>query len=56
LERKFVAEDTGNDRKLMLQMQIFTPEAVMVDSLPESVRGAGGFGSTGGFGQILNTI
>jgi dUTP pyrophosphatase len=26
------------------------PEVVVVDALEESVRGAGGFGSTGGFG------
>jgi len=27
--------------------QIYTPEIVEVDQLEESVRGAGGFGSTG---------
>lgn len=31
-------------------MQIAMPEVVVVESLEESVRGAGGFGSTGGFG------
>jgi dUTP pyrophosphatase len=30
--------------------RIYNPEVVVVDKLPESVRGAGGFGSTGGFG------
>lgn len=28
-------------------MQIYTPEVVVVEELEESVRGAGGFGSTG---------
>lgn len=28
------------------------PEVVVVEKLEESVRGAGGFGSTGGFGGI----
>jgi dUTP pyrophosphatase len=30
--------------------QIVMPEVVVVERLEESVRGAGGFGSTGGFG------
>lgn len=30
--------------------QIVMPEVVVVEKLEESVRGAGGFGSTGGFG------
>src|SRR5689334_14986950 len=30
--------------------QIVMPEVVVVQKLEESVRGAGGFGSTGGFG------
>lgn len=30
--------------------RIYTPEVVVVEKLEESVRGAGGFGSTGGFG------
>lgn len=28
-------------------MQIYTPEVEVVEELAESVRGAGGFGSTG---------
>lgn len=28
-------------------MQIYTPEVAVVEELEESVRGAGGFGSTG---------
>ena len=30
--------------------KIVMPEVVVVEKLAESVRGAGGFGSTGGFG------
>lgn len=30
--------------------KISTPEVVEVDSLDETLRGSGGFGSTGGFG------
>lgn len=37
-------------------MQIYTPEVVVVEQLEESVRGAGGFGSTGGFGGVLPPI
>lgn len=33
--------------------RIYTPEVVEVAELEESVRGAGGFGSTGGFGENL---
>ena len=31
--------------------KIVMPNVVVVDELEESVRGAGGFGSTGGFGS-----
>jgi dUTP pyrophosphatase len=34
-------------RKLTSSIQIYTPEVVEVEQLEESVRGAGGFGSTG---------
>jgi dUTP pyrophosphatase len=34
-------------------LQIAMPEVVVVEKLEESVRGAGGFGSTGGFGGAL---
>ena len=30
--------------------RIYTPNVVVVEKLEESVRGDGGFGSTGGFG------
>ncbi|WPH02681.1 Hypothetical protein R9X50_00554700 [Acrodontium crateriforme] len=36
--------------------RIYTPEVVVVEQLDETVRGAGGFGSTGGFGGILPSI
>jgi len=36
--------------------QIYTPEVVVVQELEETVRGAGGFGSTGGFGGTLPGI
>lgn len=31
----------------VLTIQIYTPEVAVVEELEESVRGAGGFGSTG---------
>lgn len=37
-------------------LQIYTPEVVVVEELEETVRGAGGFGSTGGFGGSLPGI
>ena len=36
-----------------MSRQIYTPEVAVVQELPQSVRGAGGFGSTGGFNTIL---
>ena len=33
--------------------RIYTPDVVVVAELEETVRGAGGFGSTGGFGSVL---
>ncbi|KAL2357709.1 dUTPase-like protein [Cryomyces antarcticus] len=35
--------------------RIYTPEIVVVEALAESVRGAGGFGSTGGFAGVTVT-
>jgi dUTP pyrophosphatase len=32
--------------------RIYTPEVVVVEKLEASVRGAGGFGSTGGFATV----
>lgn len=31
----------------MLAMQIYTPDVMVVEELEESLRGSGGFGSTG---------
>ena len=31
----------------LMDAQIYTPDVVVVEELEESVRGAGGFGSTG---------
>jgi dUTP pyrophosphatase len=39
-----------------IHLQIFTPDVVVVQELEETVRGAGGFGSTGGFGGALPGI
>jgi len=36
--------------------KIATPEVMVVEQLAESVRGAGGFGSTGGFGSVLSAM
>ena len=36
--------------------QIYTPEVLVVDQLPDSVRGAGGFGSTGGFANTIPPV
>lgn len=44
-------EVAEGDRVAQLVLErIYTPEVVEVAELEESVRGAGGFGSTGGFG------
>lgn len=41
------------DRVAQLVLErIYTPEVVEVAELEESVRGTGGFGSTGGFGIV----
>ncbi|UZJ54207.1 hypothetical protein CBS101457_003527 [Exobasidium rhododendri] len=34
--------------------RIETPEVEVVEDLDETTRGAGGFGSTGGFGSVIN--
>lgn len=38
--------------------RIYTPDVVEVAELEDSVRGAGGFGSTGGFGgeKLITTV
>lgn len=46
------------DRVAQLILErIYTPEVLEVDELEESVRGAGGFGSTGGFAsQVAQAV
>lgn len=47
------------DRVAQLILErIYTPEVVEVAELEDSVRGAGGFGSTGGFGgeKLTTTV
>ncbi|GAB7364423.1 hypothetical protein MBLNU230_g4964t1 [Neophaeotheca triangularis] len=47
-------EVQAGDRIAQLILEVIvTPEVMVVDKLPETVRGAGGFGSTGGFGAPL---
>lgn len=38
---------TVDPNGLLSFLQIYTPEVKVVDELEESIRGAGGFGSTG---------
>ncbi|KAF1349287.1 dUTP diphosphatase [Lizonia empirigonia] len=44
------AVKTGDRIAQLIVEKIAMPEVVVVEKLEESVRGAGGFGSTGGFG------
>ncbi|GAB7356678.1 hypothetical protein MBLNU459_g7391t1 [Dothideomycetes sp. NU459] len=47
----------AGDRVAQLIIErIYTPEVVVVEQLPDSVRGAGGFGSTGGFNTVLPAV
>lgn len=45
----FAVSEGDRVAQLVLE-RIYTPEVLEVAELEESVRGAGGFGSTGGFG------
>lgn len=51
-ENDFQVERGERVAQLILE-RIWTPEVLVVQELEESVRGAGGFGSTGGFGGSL---
>lgn len=42
--------NTGDRIAQLVLERIFTPDVAVVEELSETVRGAGGFGSTGGFG------
>ena len=48
-EVDFEIKEGDRIAQLILE-RIYNPEVLVVEKLPESVRGAGGFGSTGGFG------
>ncbi|CAK4030853.1 Deoxyuridine 5 -triphosphate nucleotidohydrolase [Lecanosticta acicola] len=50
------AHAAGYDLYASKEAVIYTPEVLVVDQLEETVRGAGGFGSTGGFGGTLPNI
>ncbi|KAI6902111.1 hypothetical protein KC334_g7798, partial [Hortaea werneckii] len=47
---------SDTDFKVAVGERIYTPDVVVVPELEQTVRGAGGFGSTGGFGGILPGI
>ncbi|KAF2432869.1 dUTPase [Tothia fuscella] len=47
---------TGDRIAQLIIERIYTPEVAVVEKLDESVRGAGGFGSTGGFGAAINGV
>ena len=40
-------QELGDNRRKTNDRQIYTPDVEVVEELEESVRGAGGFGSTG---------
>lgn len=49
-DRSLCTVKQGDRVAQLILERIVTPEVEEVDSLAETVRGAGGFGSTGGFG------
>ncbi|KAF4555983.1 Deoxyuridine 5'-triphosphate nucleotidohydrolase [Elsinoe fawcettii] len=54
-EEAFEVNEGDRIAQLIVE-KIYTPEVAVVEKLSESVRGAGGFGSTGGFGTTLPPI
>ena len=48
--------DVGERVAQLIIERIYTPDVLVVEQLEETVRGAGGFGSTGGFGGTLPGI
>jgi dUTP pyrophosphatase len=48
-EVDFAIKEGDRIAQLVIE-RIYTPDVVVVEKLEASVRGAGGFGSTGGFG------
>jgi dUTP pyrophosphatase len=51
-EVDFTIKEGDRIAQLIIE-RIYTPDVVVVEKLEESVRGASGFGSTGGFGGSL---
>ena len=51
-ENDFAIKRGDRIAQLILE-RIYTPDVAVVEKLAETVRGGGGFGSTGGFGNIL---
>lgn len=50
-ETDFPIKEGDRIAQLIIE-RIYTPDVAVVEKLDESVRGAGGFGSTGGFGVV----
>jgi dUTP pyrophosphatase len=48
-DQDFAIKEGDRIAQLIIE-RIYNPEVVVVEKLPETVRGLGGFGSTGGFG------
>jgi len=48
-DNDFTIKEGDRIAQLVIE-RIYTPEVVVVEKLEATVRGAGGFGSTGGFG------
>ncbi|GAB7341435.1 hypothetical protein MBLNU457_7678t2 [Dothideomycetes sp. NU457] len=51
-DTEFAVNEGDRVAQLILE-RIVTPEVMVVEELADSVRGAGGFGSTGGFGAAV---
>jgi dUTP pyrophosphatase len=51
-ETDFAIKQGDRIAQLILE-RIYTPDVAVVEKLAETVRGGGGFGSTGGFGSVL---
>lgn len=51
----FVIQQGDRMAQLVLE-RIVTPEVMEVEELEDSERGAGGFGSTGGFGVVVGNV
>ncbi|KAI4730932.1 dUTP diphosphatase [Aureobasidium sp. EXF-10728] len=54
-ETDFAINEGDRIAQLIIE-RIYTPEVLVVEQLPESVRGAGGFGSTGGFANMIPPV